>query len=90
MRLSKDSGRLLKSPNPRTLMSIISRILVATMHLVRGTPVPTVLTEVTRYSPQFVAVGRHEGTRLEPERPLMGCVGMSLAYHCPVDVLIVP
>src|SRR5579859_781991 len=30
MRLSKDSGTLLKSPNPRTLMSIISRILVAT------------------------------------------------------------
>jgi len=60
------------------------------MHLVRGTPVPTVLTEVTRYSPQFVAVGQHEGTQLEPEHPLIGCVGMSLAYHCPVDVLIVP
>jgi nucleotide-binding universal stress UspA family protein len=60
------------------------------MHLVRGMPVATVLTEVTRYSPQFVAVGRHEGTALEPEHPLMGCVGMRLAYHCPVDVLIVP
>lgn len=60
------------------------------MHLVRGMPIPTVLTEVTRHSPQFLVVGRHEGARFEAEHPLMGCVGMRLAYHCPVDVLIVP
>jgi len=60
------------------------------MHLVRGTPIPAVLAEVTRHSPQLVAVGRHEATRLEADHPLMGCVGIRLAYHCPVDVLVVP
>jgi universal stress protein E len=60
------------------------------MHLVRGRPVQTVLSEITRLAPPLVAVGRHEPAPLEPEHPLMGCVGMQIAYHCPVDVLIVP
>ena len=60
------------------------------MHLVRGRPVTSVLSEIARLAPQFVAVGRHEETPLSTEHPLMGCVGMQIAYHCPVDVLIVP
>jgi nucleotide-binding universal stress UspA family protein len=60
------------------------------MHLVRGRPVTSVLSEIDRLAPQFVAVGRHEEAPLAAEHPLMGCVGMQIAYHCPVDVLIVP
>jgi universal stress protein E len=60
------------------------------MHLVRGTPAPTILGEIDKRSPQLVVVGRHEEPPLAAEHPLLGCVGMQIAYHCPVDVLIVP
>lgn len=60
------------------------------MHLVCGTPETTVLSEVDRLSPQLVAIGRHEERPLESGHPLMGCVGVRIAYHCPIDVLIVP
>lgn len=60
------------------------------MHLVRGSPETMVLSEVARLAPQLVAIGRHEERPLEPAHPLMGCVGVRIAYHCPVDVLIVP
>ncbi len=60
------------------------------VHRVRGMPIPTILTEITRYSPQFIAVGRHRKARDEDPGGLMGCVGTRLAYHAPVDVLIVP
>jgi nucleotide-binding universal stress UspA family protein len=60
------------------------------MHLVRGTPLPNVLSAITRHAAQLVVIGRHEQTPLTPEHPLMGCVGTQIAYHSPVDVLIVP
>lgn len=60
------------------------------MHLVRGAPLPSVLSEVTRNEAQIVVVGRHEQTPLSPDHPLMGCTGTQIAYHCPVDALIVP
>lgn len=60
------------------------------MHLVRGTPVPSVLSEVDRHAAQVVVIGRHEQMPLTSEHPLMGCIGMQIAYHCPADVLMVP
>ncbi|MBS0421212.1 MAG: universal stress protein [Proteobacteria bacterium] len=60
------------------------------MHLVRGTPLPTVLAEVARHAAQVVVIGRHEQTPLAPDHPLMGCIGTQIAYHCPVDVLMIP
>ena len=59
------------------------------MHLVRGIPETMVLSEIARLSPQLVVIGRHEETPLSAH-PLMGCVGVRIAYHCPADVLIVP
>ena len=60
------------------------------VHLVPGTPLPCVLTEITRYSPQFITVGRHERMAYESEHTMLGCVATRLAYHAPVDVLIIP
>jgi nucleotide-binding universal stress UspA family protein len=60
------------------------------MHLVRGSPETMVLSEVARLTPQLVVIGRHAERALDSAHPLMGCVGVRIAYHCPVDVLIVP
>jgi len=60
------------------------------MHLVRGTPLPSVLSEVARHAAQVLVIGRHEQTPLAPDHPLMGCIGTQIAYHCPVDVLMIP
>jgi len=60
------------------------------MHLVRGAPLPSVLSEIDRQAAQIVVIGRHEQNPLTPDHPLMGCTGTQIAYHCPVDVLIVP
>ncbi len=60
------------------------------LHMLRGRPIPAILTEITRYSPQFIAVGKHRMTRDEDAGGFMGCIGTRLAYHAPVDVLIVP
>ena len=60
------------------------------MHLVRGAPLPSVLAEISRQVPQVVLIGRHEQFPLSSDHPLMGCVGTQIAYHCPVDVLMVP
>ena len=59
------------------------------MHLVRGAPLPSVLSEITRRAAQVVVVGRHEQIPLTPDHPLMGCIGTQIAYHSPVDVLMV-
>ncbi len=60
------------------------------LHLVRGIPETMVLAEVARLAPQVVALGLHEETPLRSPHPLMGCVGVRIAYHCPTDVLFVP
>lgn len=60
------------------------------MHLVRGAPLPSVLSEVGRHAAQLVVIGRHEESPLTLEHPLMSCIGTQIAYHCPVDVLLVP
>ena len=60
------------------------------MHLVRGTPVPSVLSEVGRHGAQVVVIGRHEQVPPSSEHSPMGCIGTQIAYHCPVDVLMVP
>jgi len=60
------------------------------MHLVRGAPLPSVLAEISRQGAQVIVIGRHEQFPLSFEHPLMGCIGKQIAYHCPVDVLMVP
>lgn len=60
------------------------------MHLVRGAPLPSVLSEVARHAAQLIVIGRHEERPRTPEHPLTGCIGTQIAHHCPVDVLLVP
>lgn len=60
------------------------------VHVQRGMPLPTILTEVTRYGPQLVGIGKHSHTPSESFHTPLGCIGVRLAYHCPVDVLLVP
>lgn len=59
------------------------------LHLVRGAPLPSVLSEMSRHAAQLVLVGRHEQTPLAPEHSLLGCIGTQIAYHSTVDVLVV-
>jgi len=58
-------------------------------HIVRGNPLGCLVTEIARYHPTLVVLGRqevHAGESLEP----FGTEGLRMAYHCPVDTLVVP
>ena len=58
-------------------------------HAVRGEPVATALAEITRHAPQLVVIGKR-GPRAPPaQHSVMGSVGFRIAYHTPVDVLII-
>ena len=58
-------------------------------HAVRGEPVATVLAEIMRHAPQLVVIGKR-GPRAPPaQHGVMGSVGFRIAYHTPVDVLII-
>ncbi|HEV2702775.1 MAG TPA: universal stress protein [Steroidobacteraceae bacterium] len=70
----------------------LQRLLTAgrlTVHVVRGTPLETVLAQVAEHSPQLVVVGQHQR---RPDEHSAGAAGLGtrLAYHCPTDVLMVP
>ena len=58
-------------------------------HIVRGNPLGCLVTEIARYQPTLVVLGRqevHPGQPLEP----FGTEGLRMAYHCTVDTLVVP
>jgi len=58
-------------------------------HAVKGKPLAALVTEIARYQPTLVALGRQEsgpGVAREP----FGTEGFRMAYHCPVDTLVVP
>jgi nucleotide-binding universal stress UspA family protein len=56
-------------------------------HAVRGKPVAMILAEITLHAPQLVVIGNRD-----PQSPqsMMDGVGFRIAYHAPVDILIVP
>jgi nucleotide-binding universal stress UspA family protein len=58
-------------------------------HAVKGRPIPTMVTEIARYQPTLVVLGRQE-LGLNATREPFGTDGFRMAYHCPVDTLIVP
>jgi universal stress protein E len=60
------------------------------MHLVHGDPLGTLVTEIARYAPQLVIVGRHESDRGQSAREFRGSTALRMAYHTPVDALVVP
>ena len=58
-------------------------------HIVRGNPLGALVSEIALYQPTLVALGRCEAHPGEPQEPF-GTEGFRMAYHCPVDTLVVP
>jgi len=58
-------------------------------HAVKGKPLAALVTEIARYQPTLVALGRQESGSGVPREPF-GTEGFRMAYHCPVDTLVVP
>jgi nucleotide-binding universal stress UspA family protein len=59
-------------------------------HAVRGKPVATILAEITLHAPQLVVIGKSDHRLPQVRRRVIDGVGFRIAYHAPVDVLIVP
>ncbi len=60
------------------------------LHLRRGNALGVLVTEIARYAPQVVVVGRHEGPKSSMPNASWGDTGLRIAYHTPVDVLVIP
>ncbi len=61
----------------------------AHLHLVQGNPLGILVTEIARHCPQLVVIGRHELEREESLPNPVGSMGLRMAYHIPVDVLVI-
>jgi len=85
-----DDARKSAAEATQSLLSAATGSARMHAHVVQGMPLPAILSEIARYGPQFIAVGKHEREPHEVAHPMMGCVGVRLAYHSPTDVLIVP
>ena len=59
------------------------------LHVVRGSPLGCLVTEIARCQPALVVLGRQEAGASEAFDPF-GTEGLRMAYHCPVDTLVVP
>jgi nucleotide-binding universal stress UspA family protein len=59
-------------------------------HAVRGKPDATILAEITVHAPQLVVIGKRDPQSHLARQSMMDGVGFRIAYHAPVDVLIVP
>jgi nucleotide-binding universal stress UspA family protein len=58
-------------------------------HAVRGEPVATMLAEITLHAPQLVVIGKRYPQAPHVQQSMMNRVGFRIAYHAPVDVLII-
>jgi nucleotide-binding universal stress UspA family protein len=56
---------------------------------VKGKPLAALVTEIARYQPTLVVLGRQEFSPDVTHEPF-GTDGFRMAYHCPVDTLVVP
>jgi nucleotide-binding universal stress UspA family protein len=59
-------------------------------HLMPGEPLNVVLTQIIRDRAQLLVIGKHAESITESDHALVGSVGLRLAYHAQVDVLVVP
>ena len=59
-------------------------------HAVRGKPVEAILAEVALHAPQLVVIGNRDPQSPHVRQSMADSVGFRIAYHAPVDVLIVP
>jgi nucleotide-binding universal stress UspA family protein len=58
-------------------------------YAVRGEPVAMMLAEITLHAPQLVVIGKRDPRAPHVHQRMMDRVGFRIAYHAPVDVLIV-
>lgn len=61
-----------------------------TIRVVHGDPLGALVTEAALCGPQLVVVGKHEPGREHSPPESLGTMGLRIAYHTPVDVLVVP
>jgi nucleotide-binding universal stress UspA family protein len=59
-------------------------------HAVRGKPVEMILAEIALHAPQLVVIGNRDPQSPHVRQSTMDGVGFRIAYHAPVDVLMVP
>ena len=62
----------------------------AHLHLVHGNPLGVLVTEIARHGPQLVVIGRQESGPGHSPSESLGTMALRMAYHTPVDVLIIP
>ena len=60
------------------------------VHLVRGEPLAAILTKIVEIGVQLLVVGKRDHQPGDSAHSLFGSIGVRLAYHAPVDVLLVP
>jgi nucleotide-binding universal stress UspA family protein len=60
------------------------------VRLVRGEALTVILEEMNRDGVQIVVVGKHDHRPDQSAHALIGSIGVRVAYHAPIDVLIVP
>ena len=60
------------------------------LHLEHGDPLGILVTEIATFGPQLVVIGRHESDAGKSAPGFSGSMGLRMAYHTPVDVLVVP
>ena len=59
-------------------------------HAVRGKPAEMIFAEITLHAPQLVVIGKSDPQPPHVRQRMIESVGFRIAYHAPVDVLIVP
>lgn len=72
------------------VLKSLDGVVPAHVHLMPGEPLRVVLTQIVRDRAQLLVVGKHAETVTEWGHALVGSVGLRLAYHAPIDVLVVP
>jgi nucleotide-binding universal stress UspA family protein len=60
------------------------------LHLVHGNPLGVLVTEIARHGPQLVVIGRQQSGRGQSPHESLGTMALRMAYHTPVDVLVIP
>jgi nucleotide-binding universal stress UspA family protein len=60
------------------------------LHIEHGNPLGILVTEIARCGPQLVVVGRRDSECGRAPRESSGSTGLRMAYHTPVDVLVIP
>jgi hypothetical protein len=60
------------------------------IHVAHGDPLGALVTESALCGPQLVVAGKREPGRERSAPESLGTIGLRIAYHTPVDVLLVP